>query len=83
VNRREVIEAIIADCENDMKAMDGQPLTGANVAKWFAETLATMQALAKVVKTLLPEETHDEKVRAAFEEVLDRHAGVFERLEEL
>lgn len=49
----EVVREIATDCERDVIAMQGQPLTGPNVAKWFGETLAMIQALAKVIETML------------------------------
>lgn len=52
---REALAEIVADCERDVTNMDGKPLTGPNVAQWFAETLAMVQALAKLVDRLYEE----------------------------
>jgi hypothetical protein len=65
---REVLAQIVIDCNDDVKAMDGKPLTGANVAQWFAETLAMIQALTKLVDKLyeLELETHGHSYAACY-----------------
>lgn len=55
--RKAVLQELIADCERDVANMQGQPFTGVNVAKWFGETLVIVQALAKIVDTLVPEDS--------------------------
>jgi hypothetical protein len=51
----EVVREIVADCERDAMKLDGRLFDARNVAEVFGETLAMVQALAKVVETLLPE----------------------------
>lgn len=50
---RESLQMIVTDCKDDVAAQDGQPLTGKNVAKWNAETLAMVAALANAGLHLL------------------------------
>lgn len=52
----EVVREIIADCEADVAKREGQEFTGRNVAEYFGETLAMIQALAKVVESILAKE---------------------------
>lgn len=53
--RRDVIDEIVADMESDVAAFDGKPLTGKTVAEIHGTLAATVQALAKVVGTILDE----------------------------
>jgi hypothetical protein len=57
--RREVLQTIVTDCEDDVARMEGRPFTGKVVCETFAELYATVQALAKIVLSLLPEEEAD------------------------
>jgi len=54
--RMDVVRMIIADCEADVEKREGQPFNGETVAAYFGETLAMVQALAKVVESMLTEE---------------------------
>lgn len=53
--RREVITEIIADMERDVEEFDGKPLTGKTVAEIHGTLAATVQALAKIVGSVLDE----------------------------
>lgn len=57
---REALAEIKADCARDVANMDGKPLTGRNVAQWFAETLAMISALAGIIDKLYAEQEKDD-----------------------
>lgn len=50
---RRVTKQIIVDTEKDAARLEGRPFTGREVATVFGETLATVQALAKVTDFIL------------------------------
>lgn len=51
----EVVGMIIDDAESDANKLDGRPFNGKEVAEIFGETLALIQALGKIVKSILEE----------------------------
>lgn len=53
MTRLEVVREIIADCDADVAKREGQEFNGRNVAEYFGETLALVQALARVVESIL------------------------------
>lgn len=50
---REALIEIRADCERDVAAREGMPLTGHNVAVWLGEMQGLIDALAGVNLKLL------------------------------
>ena len=52
-----VLEMIAQDVENDAKEFDGQPFNGKTVAEYFGKQGAAIQALAKIVKDYLKEDS--------------------------
>ena len=62
---RETLTEIKADCERDVSAREGKPLTGPNVAVWLGEMQALIAVLADVSLVLLQRietlETHENK----------------------
>jgi hypothetical protein len=55
--RLEVVRMIVADAEADAAKLEKRPFDARNVAEVFGETLALIHGLAKVVESLLTEET--------------------------
>lgn len=51
----EVLDIIIADCEQDVKDFDRKPLTGKTVGELHGILEAKIQALAKILKQHLEE----------------------------
>jgi hypothetical protein len=50
---QEVVREIIADCERDAAKLETRPFDARNVAEVFGETLAMVQALAKLIEPLV------------------------------
>ena len=57
--RLEVLEQVIKDVEADVKAFDGQPFTGKVVGTQFGYQAAAIQAIARIVKTLIEEKQNE------------------------
>jgi hypothetical protein len=51
-----MLRILADDCATDTAARDGQPLTGANVAKWLGEMSAQIAAIADVLIAILGNE---------------------------
>jgi hypothetical protein len=54
--RRQVVKEIINDLEDDAAALDRTPFTNRGVAATFGTLMATVQALAKVVDSMLDDD---------------------------
>lgn len=50
---REALLEVRADCQRDVAAREGQPLTGRNMAIWLGEMQALIDALAATNLALL------------------------------
>jgi len=60
VTKKEILNAIAQDMEDDAKNFEGQPFTGRIVAAYFGNQGAAIAALAKIMKELLPKEEKSE-----------------------
>lgn len=54
--RREVLRLIAEDAASDAGRLDGREFNGVTVGSQFGAVLASIQSLAKIVESLLPEE---------------------------
>lgn len=60
-NRIEVCNQIIEDINSDINKLDGSPFNGKVVATQFGNQAACIEALAKIMKTILKELKEDQK----------------------
>lgn len=55
--RIKVLKLVAEDMKNDAKNFDGKPFTGKIVAEYFGNQGAAISALAKVIQSILEEQS--------------------------
>jgi len=53
----EILEMIVKDMEDDAKNFDGRPFNGKIVAEYFGNQGAAIVALAKILKSILTDDS--------------------------
>lgn len=54
--RIEVLQMIQKDIEKDIKEFEGAPFTGRNVSELFGRQAAAIEALARILESIIEEE---------------------------